>query len=226
VEIHAPDKPILTLKEALVHLSIVTVGILIALSLEGTLEWVRHRALVRETRQSLQGEMRDNQRDIQFLQAALDKTLPRFQHAIDVVSDLSVPDKLKEAAGMFKEGSGPDRLLSDWIISWPDSASHATAEATGAFGLMPYSEAHRYSDIYEAQALYGRAQDGEIKDVMTAWSFGRAPHGADGPLPGFDMWNRNATNAQYARAPRSLARSGKRSATAWAASVLPARQSA
>ena len=23
-----------------------------------------------------------------------------------------------------------------------------------------------------------------------------APHGADGPLPGFDMWNRNATNAQ------------------------------
>jgi hypothetical protein len=174
VEIHAPDKPILTLKEALVHLSIVTVGILIALSLEGTLEWVRHRALVRETRQSLTGEMRDNERDIQFLQAALDKTLPRFQHAIDVVSDLSVPDKLKEAAGIFSEGSGPDRLLSDWIISWPDSASHATAEATGAFELMPYSEAHRYSDIYEAQALYGRAQDGEIKDVMTAWSFGQA----------------------------------------------------
>jgi hypothetical protein len=39
MEIHARDKPILTLKEATVHLAIVTVGILIALSLEGLVEW-------------------------------------------------------------------------------------------------------------------------------------------------------------------------------------------
>ena len=35
MEIHAPHKPILTVTEALVHLAIVTVGVLIALSLEG-----------------------------------------------------------------------------------------------------------------------------------------------------------------------------------------------
>ena len=35
MEIHAPHQPILSVKEALVHLTIVTVGILIALSLEG-----------------------------------------------------------------------------------------------------------------------------------------------------------------------------------------------
>ena len=38
MEIHAPDKPILTVTEAVVHLLIVTIGILIALSLEGALE--------------------------------------------------------------------------------------------------------------------------------------------------------------------------------------------
>ena len=51
MEIHAPRHPILTLKEALVHLCIVTIGILIALSFEGALEWVHHRQLVREARQ-------------------------------------------------------------------------------------------------------------------------------------------------------------------------------
>jgi hypothetical protein len=45
MEIHAPSKPILSVREALVHLAIVTVGILIALSFEGVREYVEHRAL-------------------------------------------------------------------------------------------------------------------------------------------------------------------------------------
>ena len=51
MEIHAPHKPILTITEALVHLAIVTVGILIALSLEGARQWHEHRNLVAETRE-------------------------------------------------------------------------------------------------------------------------------------------------------------------------------
>lgn len=53
MEIHAPEKPILTVKEAIAHLAIVTVGILIALSLEGLVEWRHHRALVREARDNI-----------------------------------------------------------------------------------------------------------------------------------------------------------------------------
>ena len=40
----------------MVHLGIVTVGILIALSFEGALEWSHHRELVREARQNLQND--------------------------------------------------------------------------------------------------------------------------------------------------------------------------
>jgi hypothetical protein len=64
MEIHAPHHSILTIKEALVHLCLITTGILIALSLEGTLEWWHHRELVQETRQNLQNEIRSNQKDI------------------------------------------------------------------------------------------------------------------------------------------------------------------
>jgi hypothetical protein len=50
MESHAPEKPILTIKEAAVHLGIVTAGILIALSLEALVEYVHHRTVVRKAR--------------------------------------------------------------------------------------------------------------------------------------------------------------------------------
>jgi hypothetical protein len=62
MEIHAPDKPILTIKEAIVHLAIVTIGILIALSLEGLVEWRHHRELVQEARANIADEIRDTAR--------------------------------------------------------------------------------------------------------------------------------------------------------------------
>ena len=104
MEIHAPHHPTLTFKEALVHLCIVTTGILIALSLEGTLEWWHHRQLVRETRQRLQSEIRGNQNSIQTVLKSLGPAKTRFIHAIEVVSDLSAPGKLEEGASIFSPG--------------------------------------------------------------------------------------------------------------------------
>jgi hypothetical protein len=67
MEIHAPHHPVLTVKEALVHLAIITTGILIALSLEGALEWSHHRELVGETRVRLRDEIRGNQESVQIV---------------------------------------------------------------------------------------------------------------------------------------------------------------
>jgi hypothetical protein len=62
VEVHAPDHPVLTLKQAAVHLAIVTAGVLIALSFEGILEWSHHRSLVREAEANLTTELQVNKR--------------------------------------------------------------------------------------------------------------------------------------------------------------------
>src|ERR1700730_3617963 len=145
MEIHAPHGSILSLKEALVHLGIVTVGIVIALSFEGAMEWSHHRELVREARQNLQNEIRNNQKDIQIILPSLETVKPRFLHAIDVVSDLAAPDKRTEAAALF--GSGPNNLVSGYTIATLNSASRATAEVTGAFGLMDYSEVRKYAEV-------------------------------------------------------------------------------
>jgi plasmid stability protein len=64
MEIHAPEKPILTVREAIVHLGIVTAGILIALSLESVVEYVHHRSIVREAREIMKNEIEANQKDL------------------------------------------------------------------------------------------------------------------------------------------------------------------
>jgi hypothetical protein len=121
MEIHAPHHSTLTFKEALVHLCIVTTGILIALSPEGTLQWWHHRELVQETRERLEAEIRGTQASIQTVLKSLDPAKAKFIHAIDVASDLSAPGKRRRpVVRLFQHGSphdGPSywRLRADGI---------------------------------------------------------------------------------------------------------------
>ena len=170
MEIHAPHHPALTLKEGLVHLCIVTAGILTALSFEGTLGWWHHRELARETRQRLQSEIRGNQGSIQDVLKSLDPTKTRFTHAIEVVSHLSTPDKLTEAASIFSPGTG--NVTSGMTFAYFNTAGYTTAEVTGAFGFMEYGEVITYADAYDLQALYARMQDSTEKDVFAAAMLG------------------------------------------------------
>src|SRR5215831_16086023 len=89
MEIHAPDKPILTVKEAIVHLSIVTAGILIALSLEGLVEWRHHRSLVREARENIAAEMQDNRKELQKALERFDFMFGQLANAADKVDAMA-----------------------------------------------------------------------------------------------------------------------------------------
>lgn len=174
MEIHAPHHAILTFKEALVHLCIVTVGIVIALSLDGALEWSHHQTLVREARLNLQNEIRNNQKDIQIILKSLEGTKGRFLHAVDVLNGLSTPDNLKQAASIFDLRGGPGTLLAGYTIATLNSASRTTAEVSGAFEFMEYDEIRKYAEIYEPQEIFGRAQDEAMKDAIVASTLGQS----------------------------------------------------
>jgi hypothetical protein len=172
MEIHLPNRPILTFKEALVHLSIITTGILIALSLEGALQWLHHRELVLETRERIHSEMRGNQRSIQDVLESVGPAKTRFTAAIDALSDLSSSEKQRQAASTFAPGAG--NLLSGISFAFFNTASYTTAENTGAFGLMDYAEAIKYADAYDLQTVYTRLQDNAEKDAFAAAMLGTA----------------------------------------------------
>src|SRR5438270_535948 len=57
MEIHTPERPPLSMKEFGIQLATITIGILIALSLEGVTQWLHHRSLVREARANLASKL-------------------------------------------------------------------------------------------------------------------------------------------------------------------------
>jgi hypothetical protein len=170
MEIHTPHHPVLSFRDGLVHLFIVTAGIVIALSFEGVLEWRQHRALVRETRVRVTNELRSNQESIQTVLKSLGPTRARLVKAIDIASYPSTPEKTKEAATMFGEGTG--NVLSGLSFAYFNTAAYTTATMTGAFGFMEYGEAVRYADVYDLQTLYSRMQDIAERDLIAATMLG------------------------------------------------------
>lgn len=57
MDIHAPERPIDSFKDFALHIAIVTIGILIALGLEGIRETIHEHRLVRETRENFRHEL-------------------------------------------------------------------------------------------------------------------------------------------------------------------------
>src|SRR5262245_25696016 len=60
VEIHPPHAAAHSLKEFLLQLLTITAGVLIALLIEGMVEWNHHRTLVREAKEMIAREIADN----------------------------------------------------------------------------------------------------------------------------------------------------------------------
>ncbi|HEY6370818.1 MAG TPA: hypothetical protein VIX37_09580 [Candidatus Sulfotelmatobacter sp.] len=64
MEVHPPHGPTRSPKDFLLHLLAITIGLLIALSLEASVGWVHDRRLVREARENIAQEIRDNRRSL------------------------------------------------------------------------------------------------------------------------------------------------------------------
>src|SRR6201995_2335043 len=63
-DIHPPEEAAHSWRDILIHLATITIGLFIALSLEGCVEWQHHRHLVHEARENIRSEMIDNQKEL------------------------------------------------------------------------------------------------------------------------------------------------------------------
>jgi len=159
VEIHAPHQPIHSYKEMLVHLTLITLGVLIALSFEGVASWREHRALVREARANLTSEMRDNMKKLKERLENVPTEAQNLDHAVDVVQALVDRKKFEDKSESVQLSFSSADL---------QNASHTTAEVTGAFGLMDYDEVKKYATVYWQQDLYMRFQNDGMQNMTRA----------------------------------------------------------
>ena len=162
MEIHAPEKPILTIKEAAVHLLIVTAGILIALSLEAIVQYAHHRTVVREAREIMRSEIEVNQKDLAQTMERLKLQTDELGQGIDLFAAKSRGEKPPAQVFKYMLGYRPAQL---------HSAARTTAELMGAFALMDYREVSRYSAIYDLQERFMQQQAAALAVGTSAFAW-------------------------------------------------------
>jgi hypothetical protein len=167
-EIHPPHSPIHGWRDFSVQLVTITVGLLIALALEGLVEWLHHRHIMHQAQASLYVEIKANagevpgvldglhaqqqalRRDVSFLKSVIAHPEAPIHQSIDVSFSMKT----------FQN------------VSWN------TAQATGALAFMPYNVAQEYSDIYTEQSALEAAELQAVRD--TTMSLGPFLNIADG----------------------------------------------
>jgi hypothetical protein len=157
MEIHVPHphEPAHSFRDFVIQLATITVGILIALSIDGILESNRERALVREAHDAIAVEIADNLRDLEETLPTLDEYTRNLVQALRYADDL-----LKAGTTDLAELRFQLRLPSLNRASWE------TAERTGAVGYMEYAQVKEYAELYGLQDLVRESQQ-QIADRLT-----------------------------------------------------------
>jgi hypothetical protein len=141
VDIHPPHGPVNSFKDFLLHLLTVILGILIALSLEGLIEWHHHRSLAEEARSNLTAEIRENRQLLAGGLPAAPAAEQRLKATIETIE-------------AYRKDRRDDRTSKlDWSFGlFPLSATAwSTASSTGALSYMDYSEVQGYTRAYVLQ---------------------------------------------------------------------------
>ncbi|NYF91157.1 hypothetical protein RBB79_16195 [Tunturiibacter empetritectus] len=156
MDVHAPHEPIHGVKDFLLHLLTITVGLLIAVGIEGCVERHREHKLANEARATMREEIEDNSKVMEGAVADVQKEKSLMQKNMDLLSRIQVNPKDQESDGPSINASFSNKSLKG--TAWK------TAQTTGALGYMPYAEAQRYADIYQAQDAFLAAQDKNWED--------------------------------------------------------------
>jgi hypothetical protein len=159
MDIEPPHGPIETWRDFFVHLVIITLGLLIALALEGIVGYIHERHLVHEANANITSEMRDNQKDVESSIKASAQYQQDMKHLIAVMDQMKAGQQLKGSVNITFEKADLN------------TASWRTAAATGAIAYMRYRDVKRYEDIYGLQGYFELAQD----RAMDSWANVYAP---------------------------------------------------
>jgi hypothetical protein len=137
----------------------VTAGVLIALLINGMVEWNHDRALVAAAHATMAREIDANKKELEASIAAIEITTKRFDDALKFAREL-IGDKTTTLNELHLELSLADISSTAWH----------TAERTGALSLMDYEEVQRYSRLYDLQELFLAQQQALLEQLTTASS--------------------------------------------------------
>ncbi len=140
MDVHPPQEPVHSWRDALTHVAIMTVGLFIALMLEGLVEYVHHRHIVTEARENIRQELQGNHEAIQKDIAAVDKESDLAKHGLEAMRYMQTHPNAHGQSISFQ-----------WTFADLHDAAWRTARDSGALGYMPYKEVRDDADVYGLQ---------------------------------------------------------------------------
>jgi hypothetical protein len=161
LEVHPAHHAATTWRDFLIHIATIVIGLLIAVSLEQTIEYLHHRHQVQATREALRLEADKNREEVAKWVIEI-----RRQHAA-LDNNLLVLMYLKQHPGT------PQSQLPG-ILTWHNStdalatSAWSTARQSMVLALFPDAEISRYSRFYYHIDLINHASDTVWEDVNTA----------------------------------------------------------
>ena len=156
LDVHPPHEPVHGWRDFLLHILTITIGLLIALGLEGCVEWQHHRHLVHEAETSLHAEIESNAKGLQDILNDVHKQQADLKHDVAVLDDMIKSPKTHKHQSM----SIAFRINKFDDVSWK------TAQSTGALSYMSYDTAEKYASIYSLQEELEKAQMQGSRDAI------------------------------------------------------------
>jgi hypothetical protein len=140
MDIHPPHQPIHTVKDFLLHLLTMTVGLFIALSLEAAVQSLHHRHLVRDARENLHREIAANYQQYSINAKWVAENRDQLARNIELLRDL-------------RKGKKLDPANLGWHWQWNSFSGVAwrAARDNGAVSYMEPNLISAYSWIYLQQ---------------------------------------------------------------------------
>jgi hypothetical protein len=164
LDVHAPHEDVHTWKSFFIHLATIVIGLLIAVSLEQTVEYFHHRQQVAEIRRSLAEERRIN--EVIFTSACNEFR----RYAPILLGSLQTLTYLRTHPGA-PPSQWPGRFSFYMLITRFQDSAWRTALQSAALAYMPRAEVRTYSDIYARLAEVSDESLAEFHAVIGAKSF-------------------------------------------------------
>jgi hypothetical protein len=143
LDVHPPHEGIHGVRDFLLHLLTITVGLLIALGLEATVEAWHHRHERIEAETTIRRELAGNREKLLKMQGETKAEIVMLEKVLAFAEDLRSGKK-----------DDPSALQLGFTAEPLDSAAWSTATTTGAVSYMEYDEVERFATAYKNQQMF------------------------------------------------------------------------
>jgi hypothetical protein len=149
----------------------VTAGVLIALLIDGLVDWNSNRELVAAAHASIAREVADNLKEMEGLPKSIASASSDIDNCLKFANDLLAKGKTDVSS-----------LNLNFSLATLNSSSWLTADRTGALSHMSYGQVKEYAELYKLQELFDTVQRrgvDMVADSMALVTSGSDPTQAD-----------------------------------------------